>query len=235
MYNMLIFHQLFESQSSTYTYLLADPLSREAVLIDPVYEMVSRDLGLIQDLKLNLKYILDTHIHADHITGASELRKHTGAKTAVSKNAKLDCVDIELEDGSEINFGTFKIKALETPGHTDSCLSYYSEGRIFTGDALLIRGSGRTDFQGGSSEKLYQSVTKKLFQLPPETLVYPAHDYKGFTVSTIKMETEHNPRLGKNKSQAEFIQMMADLKLAYPKKIDEALPANRACGQIKNH
>jgi sulfur dioxygenase len=229
----LIFQQLFECQSSTYTYLLADDISKEAILIDSVLETVDRDLALIRELGLTLKYVLDTHIHADHVTGAGEIRKRTKAKTVVSKKANVDCMDIPFSEGDEISFGPFKIKALFTPGHTDSCLSYYCEGMIFSGDALLIRGTGRTDFQGGSAEALYDSVTLKLFKLPPETKVYPAHDYKGFTTSTIETEMKYNPRLGGGKTKDQFIEIMADLKLAYPKKIDVALPANKACGIVE--
>ena len=226
-----IFHQLFESRSSTYTYLLADPVSQEAVLIDPVLETVDRDLQLLKELGLKLKYVLDTHIHADHITGAGVIRQRTAAKTAVSKKSKVACVDLPLSHGDQLHFGPFIIHVIETPGHTDSCLSFYCEDRVFTGDALLIRGTGRTDFQGGSAENLYDSVTEKLFKLPSETLVYPAHDYQGFTASSVENEALHNPRLGKSKTKADFVKTMSELKLAYPQKIDEALPANRACGE----
>lgn len=225
-----IFYQLFEHESSTYTYLIADPISREAALIDSVIETVERDLQLIKDLDLKLKYILDTHIHADHITGAGELRKRTGAKSAVSALAHVNCVDIPLQDGEDLFLGDKKIKALATPGHTDSCMSFVFEGRVFTGDALLIRGTGRTDFQQGSADKLYDSVHKKLFTLPEDTLVYPGHDYRGQTATTIGLEKRLNPRLGSTKTKAEFIKTMSELKLANPKKIHEAVPANLGCG-----
>lgn len=231
MSDKLIFHQMFEAESSTFTYLLADREKKEAILIDSVVETVDRDLKLISELGLTLKYVLDTHIHADHVTGAGEIRnrlKHV--KTAVPKNANVPCADILLSEGNELNFGTFTINVLETPGHTDASLSFICEDMVFTGDALLIRGTGRTDFQSGSAEQLYESVTGKLFKLPPDTKVYPAHDYKGFTSSTIEMEKQHNPRLGSGKSKADFIRIMSELKLAYPKKIDVALPANLACG-----
>ncbi len=228
--NNLIFQQLFEAQSSTYTYLLADAVSKEAVLIDTVIETVDRDLKLVSELNLKLVYVLDTHIHADHVTGAGEIRKRTGVKTAVPRNASVPCADLHLSEGDEIKFGQFKIKTLETPGHTDASLSFYCEGMIFTGDVLLIRGTGRTDFQSGSAEDLYESVHKKLFTLPHETKVYPAHDYKGFTSSTIDMEIRHNPRVGSGKTKAQFVQIMKDLKLDLPKKIKESLPANMACG-----
>lgn len=225
-----VFHQLFEQKSSTYTYLLGDNNSKEAVLIDSVLETVDRDLKLIEELGLTLKYVLDTHIHADHVTGAGEIRNRLAVKTAVAEKSNVPCADLNLKENDEIKFGEFSIKVLETPGHTDSSLSFYCEGMIFTGDALLIRGCGRTDFQGGSSEQLFDSVTRKLFRLPSQTVVYPAHDYHGFTASTIEMEVKHNPRLGQGRTREEFIKIMAELKLAYPKMIDIALPANQACG-----
>lgn len=228
-----IFYQLFEHESSTYTYLIADPATREAAIIDPVRETMERDLKLLEELGVKLKYVLDTHIHADHITAAGEIRKKTGAKSAVSANAKVDCVDIPLAHGQELLLGQRKIKVLATPGHTNSCMSFVFEGRVFTGDALLIRGTGRTDFQQGSSEKLYESVIKNLFSLPEETQVYPAHDYRGQTASTVELEKKFNPRLGLNKTKEEFIRTMAELKLANPKKIHEAVPANMACGISK--
>lgn len=234
MRNTMIFQQLFESQSSTYTYLLADANTKEAILIDSVLEMVDRDLKLIEELGLALKYVLDTHVHADHVTGAGEIRNRTGAKTAVAVKANVPCGDLKLKEGDQIQFGEFTVRAIETPGHTDSSLSFYTEGMIFTGDALLIRGCGRTDFQGGSSEKLFESVTGKLFKLPPETLVYPAHDYKGFTSSTIEAEMFHNLRFGKSKTKAQFVNIMANLNLAYPKMIDIALPANQTCGLVES-
>lgn len=227
----LIFYQLFESESSTYTYLIADKISREAAIIDPVKEKFARDTRLIEELELNLKYILETHVHADHITGADLLRAKFNAKTCVAKAAGISCADIELLDGQELSLGAFKTRVLATPGHTFSCLSYYIEGRVFTGDALLIRGCGRTDFQQGSSDQLFESITQKLFKLPPETLVYPAHDYNGQTSSTIEMEIKHNPRMGSGRSREEFVKIMSNLKLDPPKKIHEAVPANLVCGK----
>lgn len=228
----VIFHQLFEKESSSYTYLLADPLTREAILIDSVLETVDRDLKLIAELGLKLLYVLETHIHADHITGSSEIKKRNGALSIVSKKAGVCCADIELSDGNEVKFGRFTLRVLETPGHTNESLSFYCEGMVFTGDSLMIRGTGRTDFQHGSSAELYESIYKKIFTLPDETRVFPAHDYNGMLSSTIKSEKQFNPRIGNNKSQEEFIQIMKDLKLADPKKIHEAVPANLACGQI---
>lgn len=232
MKNETIFFQLFEHESSTYTYIIGDTQTKEAAIIDPVIETIERDLKLLKELELKLLYVLDTHVHADHITASDEIRKRTGAKTAISAIAGLDCADLLLEDCQELKLGNKIIKAITTPGHTNSCMSFYFEGRIFTGDTLLIRGSGRTDFQQGSSEKLYQSVHQKLFLLPNETQVYPAHDYEGFTSSTIGLEKKHNPRLGESKSIDDFKKIMSELKLSYPKKIEQALPANLKCGKI---
>lgn len=223
--------QLFEAQSSTYTYIIYDEASKEAAIIDPVLETVERDLKLVSELGLKLNYVLDTHIHADHITGASEIRRLTGAKTGVSQVSQVACCDIPLENGQELLLGNIKLKVLATPGHTDGCLSYYFDGHVFTGDALLIRGCGRTDFQQGSSQSLFDSVTKVLFSLPPETIVCPGHDYRGFTKSTIGHEKAFNPRLGGGVTLESFVKTMSELKLADPKKIHEALPANLACGQ----
>ncbi len=227
----IIFHQLFESESSTYTYIIADKKTKEAAIIDPVIETVDRDVKLIEELGLKLIYALDTHIHADHITGAGELRKKLGIKTAVSAEAEVPCVDIGLEDGQELLLGDKTIKVIATPGHTNTCVTYAFEGMIFTGDALLIRGCGRTDFQQGSSEKLYHSVHEKLFKLPDETLIYPGHDYRGHTSSTIGTEKKFNARLSEKISLPEFKKIMSELKLANPKKIHEAVPANLACGK----
>ncbi len=226
----LIFQQLFEKESSTYTYLLGCEKTREAVLIDPVIETIERDLKLVSELGLRLIYVLDTHIHADHITAAGEIRRRTSAKTAVSEGAQVECMDLALGDGDVIRFGEFEITARKTPGHTDSCICFVMSDRVFTGDTLLIRGCGRTDFQQGSAEKLFESVHTKLFTLPPETLVYPAHDYNGLTSSTIAAEMKWNPRLGGGNSKETFVKIMSELKLANPKKIHEAVPANLGCG-----
>ncbi len=225
-----IFHQLFEKETSTYTYLLGDQKTKEAVLIDPVVEMVDRDLKLIEDLGLKLKYVLDTHVHADHITASGEIRKRTNAKVGLSSAYDMACPDLHLEDGQEIQFGNYTIKVIHTPGHTSGCLSYSIGGMVFTGDALLIRGCGRTDFQEGSSERLFQSVRDKLFSLADETIVYPGHDYKGFTKSSIGLEKKLNPRLKLENSKEQFCEIMNNLKLSYPKKIQEAVPANLLCG-----
>ena len=232
MKNNLIFQQLFDSPSSTFTYLLADSVSKEAVFIDTVIENVDRDLKLIEELGLNLKYVLDTHIHADHVTGSGKIRSVREVKTAVPKNANVPCADLNLSEGDEIKFGSFTIQVLETPGHTDASVSFVCEGMVFSGDALLIRGTGRTDFQSGSSATLFDSITKKLFTLPADSKLYPAHDYKGFTSSTIDAEIKHNPRAGAGRTKEQFVKIMSELKLSYPKQIDKALPANQACGSV---
>lgn len=229
-----IFYQLFESETSTYTYLIADPISKEAALIDPVREMVDRDLKLIEELGLHLKYVLDTHVHADHITGSGEIRKRTGAQIALGAAANVKNADLALQDGQELELGTLKIKALATPGHTDSCMSFVFDGRIFTGDALLIRGTGRTDFQQGSAEKLFDSIVNKIFLLPDDTQVFPGHDYRGQSSSTVGLEKRFNPRLGQGKTKADFIRTMSELKLAHPKKISESVPANLICGDYSD-
>lgn len=226
----IIFHQLFEKETSTYTYLLGDSLSKEAVLIDPVLSMIERDLNLLKDLDLKLKFALDTHVHADHISASGELRLRTGARVGISSAYQMACPDLRLEDGQELQFGNFILKVLHTPGHTSGCLSYFIQDMVFTGDALLVRGCGRTDFQDGSSEKLFHSVREKIFRLPDETTIFPAHDYKGFTKSQVGLEKRFNPRLKLDVTLDEFKVIMANLKLAPPQKIEEAVPANLQCG-----
>ncbi len=228
----LIFRQLFDYETWTYTYLMYDPENMEGILIDSVKEQVERDVKQINELGVELKYNLETHVHADHITGADDIRYKTGAGVVYGAGAKVPCSDIDLADGDELKFGRFTVKALSTPGHTDGCTSYYIEGMVFTGDTMLIRGCGRTDFQQGSADSLYDSVNGKLFTLPDETLVYPAHDYKGMQVSSIAEEKKYNPRLGGGKSRAEFVEIMNNLNLAKPKRIDESVPANMRCGKI---
>ncbi len=227
----LRFHQLLDYESNTYTYVLADPKSLAALIIDPVIENFQRDFDLLEASNYKLLYILDTHVHADHITGAAKLREKTGAKTVISAGAKVACVDISLNDGDKLKVGDLEIVGRQTPGHTDSCMSYMIPGAVFTGDTLLVRGCGRTDFQQGSSERLWKSVRDVLFALPDETIVFPAHDYKGFCPSTIGLEKKWNPRLGLHKTREEFYKIMSELKLDQPKKIQVAVPANLLCGQ----
>lgn len=230
----MIFRQLFEPDSSTYTYLLGCPETGEAVLIDPVLETVERDLALIRQLGLRLAVTLDTHIHADHITSACRLRSLTGCKVACPAMDHLPCADVGLAEDAPLRLGSLELRALHTPGHTDTHHCYLLERdgmtRIFTGDALLIDGCGRTDFQNGSAEALYRSIHDKIFALPADALVYPCHDYRHRHVSTVAQERERNPRLGGGKSIAEFAAIMAGLDLPYPKKMDIAVPANRRCG-----
>ena len=227
----MIFRQLFDSNSSTYTYLIADSETKTALIIDPVLEQVERDLNLLQQLGLTLKYSLETHIHADHITGTDKLRQLTEAKGIVPQHAQVTCADCHIQDGEILNLGQLTIKAIATPGHTDSHMAYQVGKRVFTGDALLIRGCGRTDFQSGDAGTLFDSVTQKLFTLPDETLVFPAHDYRGHTESTIWEEKLYNPRFV-GKSRDDFIQFMANLNLPEPAKMMEAIPANEGCGKV---
>lgn len=225
----LVFRQLFDtSGSSTYTYLIADGPGGDAVLIDPVLEMVDRDLKLIDELGVKLKYCLNTHCHADHVTGSGAIKARVPGVQSIIAAASGARSDLKVAHGDHIEFGNAFIEVRATPGHTSGCVSFVCDNMVFTGDALLIRGCGRTDFQEGSSETLYDSVHSQIFTLPDDTIVYPAHDYKGMTSSTVGEEKRKNPRLGKNK--AEFVQLMADLNLPYPKKIDDALPKNLVCG-----
>ncbi|XP_069393209.1 persulfide dioxygenase ETHE1, mitochondrial [Paralichthys olivaceus] len=225
-----LFRQLFESESSTYTYVLADAETKEAVVIDPVLETLDRDLKLIRELGLDLKVAVNTHCHADHITSTGLMKKRlAGLKSAISKFSGA-AADILLSEGDRILFGKHYLTVRQTPGHTDGCLTLVLEDQsmAFTGDALLIRGCGRTDFQQGSPERLYESVHQKIFTLPDQCLIYPAHDYLGQTVSTVGEERKFNPRLTKNLE--EFVNIMNNLNLRKPAKIDIAVPANLVCG-----
>lgn len=229
---MLEIRQLFDIETSTYTYLVWDDLTCEAALIDSVKEQVERDLRLIRELNLNLKYLLETHIHADHITGAAQLRKATSAKAVIHENAKNDCADLLVKNGDTLSLGKHLISVLHTPGHTDTDISYLIEGAVFTGDALLIRGCGRTDFQSGDAAQLYDSITQKLFTLPGNTIVYPGHDDKGLLTSTIKEERDYNSRLGGNRNKEAFIHVMNSLDLDPPRNMVHAVPGNLKCGQL---
>jgi len=227
----MLFRQLFDQDTWTYTYLVADLGAKEAVLIDPVLEQVERDFKLLNELDLTLKACLETHIHADHITGTGKLRELTGCSGIVPDNAEAACADAHIGHGDTFRVGDVDIRAIETHGHTDSHMAYLVDGtHVLTGDALFIRGCGRTDFQGGDAGTLYDQVTQRLFTLPDETRVYPAHDYRGHTVSTVGEEKRWNPRfVGKDRDR--FIAFMNNLDLPDPKKIMEAVPANQKCGQ----
>ena len=230
----MIFRQLFEPESSTYTYLFGCRDTGRAVLLDPVLETVERDLSVLQELGLTLSHTLDTHIHADHVTAACRLRSLTGCKVAYPEMDNLPCADVGVSEINPLTVGSLEFRPLFTPGHTDTHHSYLVEQpgsvRVFTGDALLIDGCGRTDFQNGDAEALYRSIHEKVFTLPGDTLVYPAHDYQHRHVSTVGQERERNPRLGGGKTVQDFVAIMASLDLPYPKRIDIAVPANRLCG-----
>ena len=234
----MIFRQLFEPVSSTYPYLLACEEPGQAALIDPVLETVERDLDLIRDLGLTLASTIETHIHADHVTGAGRLRALTGSKAGFPALSGADFVDFTISEGSPVAVGALAIRPLYTPGHTDDHHAYVVESvgttRVFTGDALLIDGCGRTDFQGGDATTLYGSVHQKIFGLGDDALVYPAHDYNQRHVSSVGQEKARNPRLGGGKSVDEFVAIMAALDLPRPKKMDIAVPANRACGEVQS-
>jgi len=234
----MLFRQLFDHESSTYTYLLADEATHEAALIDPVLEQAERDLEIVNEFGLTLVHVLDTHVHADHVTAATRLREKTGART-VAGRAGPDCADVHVGDGDIVRVGGVALRVLATPGHTDDSVSYLlldplhldiPGDRVFTGDALLIRAAGRTDFQNGDAGRLYDSITEALFTLPDSTLVYPAHDYRGRTVTTIGEEKRLNARIA-GRSRDEFIAVMNALHLPDPKRILEAVPANRECGR----
>lgn len=226
----MIFRQLFEPLSSTYTYLVGCEATRAAVLIDPVVNTLERDLAELSRLGLRLCYTLDTHTHADHITAARYLRDLVGSRIAAPATNHFGCVDRGVAEGHAIEVGNLHFMPLYTPGHTDDHFAYLLRDRVFTGDALLIEGCGRTDFQNGDTDMLYHSVRQKLFTLPDDTLVYPAHDYHHRRVSSIAQEKARNPRLGNGKSLADFRAIMAQLRLPYPKFIDYAVPGNRECG-----
>ena len=230
---MLIFRQLFDPQSSTYTYLLGDAAAREALLIDPVFEQARRDVALLQELGLRLAWTLETHVHADHVTGAWLLRERLGSRIALAKSGGAEGADRTLEAGERVAFGKRHLEVRATPGHTNGCLSYVLDDRsmVFTGDAVLIRGCGRTDFQQGSAKTLYRSVREQVFTLPDACLIYPAHDYRGLTASSVGEEKLYNPRLAESVGEGDFVGYMEHLGLAHPRQMDAAVPANLQCGK----
>lgn len=226
----MFFKQFFEQESSTYTYMLGCEETREAVLIDPVASDIEIYTKELEQHQFTLIYTLDTHVHADHITAANLLRERFHCKSVLHRNSGVNCGDILITDGCTLKLGNLCIEARYTPGHTNACTSYLVGNMVFTGDALLINGCGRTDFQAGNAGTLYDSIHKQLFSLPDDTIVYPGHDYKGRLSSTIVNERLYNSRLGQKRTREDFIKLMKDLNLPYPKQIDKALPANQACG-----
>ncbi len=232
----ILFRQLFDSDTSTYTYLLADIKSRDAVLIDSVYEQHERDLALIQELGLTLISSVDTHCHADHVTGAWLMKHKLNSKLVASAHSGIEGLDDRLEDGDSIDFGEQALEVIATPGHTDGCISLVLAGHrmVFTGDCLLIRGCGRTDFQQGSALKLFNSIKNRLFELPDDCLVYPGHDYSGRMVSSIGEEKQFNPRIGGQANETDFVGYMDSMNLPHPGRLDIAVPANLKAGRPDN-
>ena len=229
----MIFRQLFDPPSSTYTYLLGDPQTREAVLIDPVFEQANRDGALIGELGLRLVATIETHVHADHVTGAWLLRKRFGSAIVISADSGAEGADRYVRHGDRIAFGKRYLEVRATPGHTSGCITLVldDESKAFTGDALLIRGSGRTDFQQGDARTLYRSVRSQILSLPPACLLYPAHDYRGLTVTSVAEEQQFNPRLGGQAGESDFVGYMQNLGLPHPKLMDVAVPANLRVGR----
>jgi len=228
---LMLFRQLFDSASSTYTYLLAD--EGRAVLIDSVFEQHARDAALLRELGLTLVATLDTHVHADHVTGAWRMKRALGSAIVVSAPSGAQGADRYVQDGDEIAFGGRRLRAMATPGHTSGCFTYVldDESMAFTGDCLMIRGAGRTDFQQGDAHAMFHSIRDRLFALPDDCLLYPAHDYQGRTVTTVAEERAHNPRVGGDASEGDFVGFMDNLGLPHPKQIDVAVPANLKCGE----
>lgn len=229
----MIFRQLFDSASSTYTYLLGCPDTGEAVIIDTVFEQYPRDAALVRELGLTVRYSLDTHVHADHVTGAWLWRHKLGAQSVIASHAGVDEIDIKVGDGDVLAFGNQSISVRATPGHTDGCLTYVTreQDMAFTGDTLLIRGAGRTDFQAGDAHTMWQSIQTQIFSLPDDCLLYPGHDYDGRTVSTVAEEKAHNPRIGGEAREEDFVGYMNNLALPHPRLIDIAVPANLKGGK----
>ena len=221
----MIFEQLFDKTSSTYTYIISSGKGREALIIDPVIEHSNEYINILEKLQLKLVKVIDTHIHADHITGLNELNKRTNCTRIMGEKSKSEVIDLKIKDDEKINVESIELKAIYTPGHTDCSYSYLMNDRVFTGDTLLINGTGRTDFQNGSAEDAYDSLFNKLLKLPKDTLVYPAHDYNGKKYSTIENEKNNNPRLQVS-SKEQYAEIMNNLNLANPKMMDIAVPAN---------
>lgn len=226
--------QLFDYDTWTYTYLLWDEQTMEAAVIDSVIEQVDRDMEHIEQLGLKVKYLLETHIHADHITGAGPIRKRTAGEIVVHENSGSECADILAVEGDVFKLGEQEIRVLHTPGHTNNDITYLIDGAAFTGDTLFVRDCGRTDFQLGNNEDMYHSLTEKLFKLPEDTMVFPAHDYKGFSQSTIGEEIKFNTRVGSGKSFKDFSTIMDNLNLPNPKRIDISVPGNLKCGDLED-
>ena len=227
----MIFKQLFDTKSSTYTYLIASAKGREAIIIDPVLENVDEYIHHLKELDLKLVKVIDTHIHADHITGASKLKINTNCTTIMGENSPAETVDVKLEDGGIIEIDQLKIKAMFTPGHTSDSYSFLMDKYLFSGDTLLINGTGRTDFQNGSSKDAYDSLFNKLLKLPEETILYPGHDYNGKQFSTIGKEKKNNPRL-QVESVDEYIEIMSNLNLSKPKMIEQNITRNLKLGDV---
>lgn len=229
----MIFRQLFDSDTWTYTYLLADEETREAVLIDTVFEKHARDLAMLRELDLTLRYTLDTHVHADHVTGAWLMQQATGSKIAMMKASGAEGADVYLDEGDVVRFGSRALVARATPGHTDGCATFVldDETMAFTGDTLLVRGAGRTDFQQGDPGVLFHSVRDKILSLPETTMLWPAHDYSGRTSTSVREERQHNPRLGDGVRKEDFVGYMDNLGLPHPKRLDVAVPANLKVGR----
>lgn len=229
----MIFRQLFEIESSTYTYLLGCEDTGEAIIIDSVYEQHARDSALIRELGLKVRYALDTHVHADHVTGAWLMAQDLGAQSVISRQAGVEGVDVSVSDGDVLAFGNCSITVRATPGHTDGCLTYVTRDQdmAFTGDCLLIRGAGRTDFQAGNAQQMWHSIREQIFSLPDDCLLYPGHDYSGRTVSTVREEKAFNPRIGGEALEEDFVGYMNNLALPHPRLIDIAVPANLRGGR----
>lgn len=229
----MIFRQLFDTNSSTYTYVLGCENTRQAVIVDPVFEQHDRDFALLRELGLSVRYTVDTHVHADHVTGAWLMREATGAEIAINAECGAEGVDLELTDGTVLAFGDCSLTALATPGHTGGCMTFVTNDRTmaFTGDCLLIRGAGRTDFQAGDVHTMWESIQEIIFKLPDECLIYPGHDYMGRTVSTVGEEKRFNPRIGGEAREEDFTGFMDNLGLPHPRQLEIALPANLRCGK----